>query len=437
MKTNRTKLPLQRHQFQSDVNQRGGFAKLIMVIALAIAFGFIGSYLDYQRNIEGVQENFLVKQSSSVIDAVVVDPETNDRSEVGLTRFPVLEVVGGDTYDFGFTEKGVELEHTFVIRNDGNEPLELRLQGVTCRCLSMGLEKDDVTTILPGDTFDVTLKWRSDKDSERFEQQARIKTNDPHPRRGILKLKVIGKIVSPIRAMPDQLGVDNVVASASSRFSFNLYFFDTEQVKAKDITIKRIRCDDPTLEERLKFDWSVLSEEELRLEDKSGHGYLVVGEIPRGMPMNNYSTVFTVETSDGTETMVRFSMKVKAPVSIRGLVGDKENVRFFEEAKLIDFGLIKANETAELDLILFYRTDEKDLKVELDPVVPEGVLDVKLNSVQANANGAMARLSVKVPQDCPTVQLSGPDKSRMAKITLKSTSKEAPEISLYVSFSKE
>ncbi|GEM_PF-1854828 len=426
-----------QNKLRSAQAERQGFAKLIMVIALAITIGFLGSYLDYQNNISGVQENFLVKQSSSVIDAVVTDSKTNERTEVGLTRFPILEVVGGDTYDFGYTEKGVELEHTFVIRNDGNEPLELRLQGVTCKCLSMGLEKDDVTTVQPGEVFDVKLKWRSDKDSERFEQQARIKTNDPHPRRGVLKLKVTGKIVSPIRAVPDQLGVSNVVASASSRFSFNVYFFDTKQLKGKDISIKEIRCDDPVLQEKLKFDWTVLSEDELRLEDKSAYGYRIVGEIPRGMPMNNYSTVLTVETSEGTNTLVSFSVQVKAPVSIRGLVGDRENVRFFEEAKLIDFGLIRSNQTAELDLIFFYRTDEKDLKFELDPVVPAGLLEVKLNSVQANANGAMVRMSVKVPKECPTVQLSGPDKSKMAKITLQSSSTEAPEISLYVSFSKE
>jgi len=415
----------------------GGFGTFVLVVAVGLGIGGFLGWLEFQRHSAGVTENFLVTQSLKKIESGGVDPNTGRPIVKTLTTFPVLDVVGGEVFNFGVSEPGVVMEHTFEIRNLGTAPLELRLEDTTCKCLTMDLDRKDSKQVAPGESFDLTLQFFSEKPAESFVQQARIMTNDPHPNRNVLKVKIEGRIVSRISVRPEGVSVNNMTSRAAGNFTFNVYAFEMGDVDPKSIDIQEIVCDNPALAEWLSFDWEELGEDDLRDEYQSKHGYKVTGTAAAGMPMGNYAGVLKVKTTDGSEFPVDITMSVKAPVAVQEIGGRQQGVQFFDEAKLIDFGLLQGEATAEIRLMLVYRTERKgDLELSLDPTLPEGVLEAEFEDVRTTAAATLARLRIAVRADCPPIQLNGPKRDNMAKVTVRSNSDEAPEVNFSVKFSK-
>jgi hypothetical protein len=417
-------------------NAVAGLLRLGLVVAGGVAVGTALGWQDYWRSAQGTLENFRVMQA---IDSVERDSwgESPSATASEPKTYPVLEVVGGETHNFGVTKPGVKLEHTFIVRNLGTGPLELRLQDTTCKCVTMELDKDKPTIVLPGEEFPVMLEFRSEKPSDSFVQQARIKTNDPHPSRNILKLKVEGRVVSRINVRPEVVDVPEMMSSVASKFGFNIYTFKLDDVAPDSVTVSSVTCDNPLLAERIEFTWEPLSEDEVKAEYQAYGGYRVTGTIPAGMPMNNYSSNILVTTSDGSEASLGVNLSVKAPVSIREISVQKSGIRFFEESKFVEFGLVPADQSAEIELMAVYRTDKKgDLDVQVAEIFPEDALEAEIVEVRRTASAALVRLRIAVRKDSAPVQLNGPKRNSMGRVIVRTDSEEAQEINFAVSFSK-
>jgi hypothetical protein len=421
-----------------DNEQRSsGFWALGLCLILGLIAGSILGWRNYVSVSTAQPENFLVRQA---IDAradgsLMVDPGEVDTSET--YNYPVAELVNSATHNFGVGRPGVMMEYTFMIRNSGNAPLTLKLQETTCKCLTMTLDKEEATVVQPGEEFPVQLQFRSDKATESFVQQARIKTNDPHPTRNTLKLKVEGRIVSRTTVRPDGLEVSDLQSANSTRFNFNLYTFAIDDIDPATIQIDNIKIDNALLEEKVKFTWEPLSESEVAAEYQAVGGFKVTGVVPEGMPMNTYSANIYVSTTDGSEAYLSISMKVKAPVTIRGLANQFGGVRFFEEAQFLDFGLVQPGRPAEMDLLFNYRTDKKgELDFQVAEVSHPEILDVTVKNVRRSETATVVMLNVAVKQDAPPALLNGPKRDNMASIKLVTDSEEAAEINLSVAVSK-
>lgn len=421
-----------------DNEQRSsGFWALGLCLILGLVAGSILGWRNYVSVSTAQPENFLVRQA---IDAradgsLMVDPGGVDTSET--YNYPVAELVNSATHNFGVGRPGVLMEYTFMIRNSGNAPLTLKLQETTCKCLTMTLDKEEATVVQPGEEFPVQLQFRSDKATESFVQQARIKTNDPHPTRNTLKLKVEGRIVSRTTVRPDGLEVSDLQSANSTRFNFNLYTFAIDDIDPATIQIDKISIDNALLEEKVKFTWEPLSESEVAAEYQAVGGFKVTGVVPEGMPMNTYSANIYVTTTDGSEAYLSISMKVKAPVTIRGLANQFGGVRFFAEAQFLDFGLVQAGRSAEMDLLFNYRTDKKgELDFQVAEVSHPEILDVTVKDIRRSATATVVTLNVAVKPDAPPALLNGPKRDNMAIIKLVTDSAEAAEINLSVAVSK-
>ncbi len=409
-----------------------GFVRIGIAIVAGLGVGIALGWQDYLRTAAGTDEVFQVLQSTGVSGA------GSTVSDAAPETFPVLDVLGGETYDFGVSKPGVTMQHAFIVKNRGTAPLELRLQDTTCKCLTMDLDKETPTTIPPGGEYPISLEFRAEKPSENYVQQARIKTNDPDPNRNILKLKIEGRVVSRINVRPEVLEVPEMTASEESRFGFNVYTFRLDDVDPTAITISEIECDDPFLQERLQFSWEPLSQDEIQAEYHAAGGYRVTGIAPAGMPMNNYLTTVTVKTSDGSEIPLQVGLSVKAPVTVSSVGRAKPGVRFYEESRRIEFGLLQPDESTEIELLLLYKTEKKgELDVTLGEVSPSPAIQAEFVKIDRRANVTMVRLKIMVPADCPPIQLNGPTRDNMAKVTIRSDSPEASEVSFHVSFSKK
>ncbi|MDP1562886.1 MAG: DUF1573 domain-containing protein [Pirellulaceae bacterium] len=414
-----------------------GFWQLGAALGLGLVIGGALGWTGYIKATTTWAEEFSVMQSLDVSrDGTLAKPNENAGNSEPK-KYPVAEVVGIGTYNFGVSQPGVMMEHTFIIRNRGEGPLELTLKETTCKCLTMTLDSKIPTIVQPGEELPVTLQFKSEKAAESFVQMAKIKTNDPHLTRNTLKLQVEGRIVSRTIVRPYGLEVSDLMSSSSSTFNFNLYTFAIDDVDPSTIQIETIRCDNALLNEKLKFTWQPLSEAEILAQYQAKGGFQITGIVPQGMPMNMYAANIFVKTSDGSESSLGISIKVKAPVTIRGLSNEHGNVRFFEEAQYIDFGIVKAGQTAEMDLLFNYRTDKKgELEFNIAEISHPDLLDVEIADTRRTPTATIVRLRVAIRADAPPTLLNGPKRDKMANVKIMTNSVEAPAVNLAISVSK-
>ncbi len=145
---------------------------------------YIFRYSDYATD-----ESPAPKPTLTLFDAPEIAPEG---------PYPAAETES-TVHDFGVAEIGSKGEHTFVVRNTGEAPLELVAnQGdSTCQC-TVGTLGEAV--VQPGESTEVTLSWEIKSRGDYFEHSANIRTNDPE--RTILKFFVRGHIGKTIVVKP-------------------------------------------------------------------------------------------------------------------------------------------------------------------------------------------------------------------------------------------
>lgn len=414
-----------------------GFWPLGIALLAGLAVGIGLGWYCYQSAANSLPDLFSVTQS---LDAGKDGTNGAVKEQVdkgGQPVLPLLEVVGSPTHNFGVTQPGLMNRHTFKVRNRGEAPLELKLIRTTCKCLTMGLDKETPTIVQPGEEFPIELEFRSESVAESFAQQAEIKTNDPHPARNRLILKVEGRVVARTSIRPETgIDVSDLLSATSSQFGFNIYTFAIDEIDPKTIGIESVTCDHPVLSERVKFTWNPLSEAELAAEYQAKGGFHITGTVPAGMPMASYAATITVKTTDGSEATVGINMRVTAPVQINARNAKDSGFRFVEELQYIDFGLVKPGRATEMELLMNYRTDKKG---QMDFKVAENshpdIFEVEVKDIR-RAGSTIVTLRIAVREDAPPISLNGPKRNNMGRIKLVTDSAEAPEINLTVSVSK-
>lgn len=414
-----------------------GFWQLGASLGLGLVVGGLMGWMGYTKATSARPDFFSVMQATDVTRDGTMAVENANIKNGQLPKYPVAEVIGVANHNFGVSQPGVMMEHTFVVLNRGEAPLEMKLQETTCKCLTMTLDKEVPVIVQPGAEYPITLQFKSDKATESFVQKAKIKTNDPHPSRNTLRLQVEGRVVSRTTIRPDTIGVPNLKSASSARFNFNLYTFAIDDSDPTTIQIEKIICDNPVLDEKIKFTWKPLSESDIQAEYQAVGGFQITGVVPEGMPMQNYSGFVIVKTNDGSEANVGISLTVTAPVTIRGINNAFGGVRFFEEAQYIDFGIVKAGQTSEMELLFNYRTDKKgELDFKVAEVSHPDLLEVEIKDIRRSPSAIVVRLRVAIRPDAPPSLLNGPKRNNMATVKIVTDSSEAPEVNLAISVSK-
>lgn len=113
---------------------------------------------------------------------------------------PKLEIVGGDTYNWGTIKPADSpLKCTVVLKNAGTENLIIKEVKPGCGCTSAPISKN---TIVPGDTASLAVKLNISGNASDVTKSIRITSNDAdHPNKNFY-LKA--KIFHPISIGPTQ-----------------------------------------------------------------------------------------------------------------------------------------------------------------------------------------------------------------------------------------
>lgn len=298
-----------------------------------------------------------------------------------LDRVATPRAVAPETsHDFGLIDPQSTSTHAFVIRNEGDDPLALKVAETTCKC-TVGALAD--TLLDPGESTEVTMTWNSGQTADQYEQSAAVVTNDPRRERITFTVQgtVRAEFVAPERVPFGVSDLDDPAETEFLVFSQHWHDFSVVDVEGDldglEWYAEPVENDIPQLRDR---------------EARSAWQIRLLG-LPNRYGDYEGRLSLTVKPGNGGDEIVRtleYGGKVRAPIGFYGPAIHKNDG--------LDIGTVVAGKEHQFHLLVRARGAESR-KIE--------VLDVKPSELTATlaplqAPGAY-RLTVSVAADCPLV----------------------------------
>jgi hypothetical protein len=339
---------------------------------------------------------------------------------------PKAAIVDGTDFDFGVGQRQTTMNHTFVIRNDGDEPLKLQKGATTCKCTLSDLKTGDVP---PGGTAEVRLEWKLITMGEQFRQTAEIHTNDL--RRPTLSLTVHGTVTDLVRLEPRDLVLSNVTANDGVRATVHLYGF-----KIKELQVLSHAFTNQNTAPYYSLDWKPIAADELREKQGATIGLTGTLTVKPGLPLGPINQTIQLKTNvtEVDKLELEISGSVVSDISI---VGPNQ---FSEKHSLLMLGVVERALGAKATLrILVKGPHRQDVKLTVHEVDPADVLNASLGEAQEINAGAirMYPLEIEVRPGSRLINRMGSEQAKYGKIVLESTHPTVKQIPINVKFAVE
>lgn len=115
--------------------------------------------------------------------------------------------VDNGTYDSGSIPQGKKMEHTFIITNDGDEPLTINGISPSCGCTAV---TTSAFTILPGQQGQIKTTFDTANFFGNYHKTVTVTTNDPKSPSSVLNIE--GTIVQEMEIIPESINLGQVKA---------------------------------------------------------------------------------------------------------------------------------------------------------------------------------------------------------------------------------
>lgn len=219
---------------------------------------------------------------------------------------PKVEIIGGETYDFGTTEVGQKFDHVFEIKNVGTADLTLEKRPPSCStCTSFEIDK---TVLKPNEIAKATVKWHIQAENPEFRQYAPFKSNDPD--KPDVKMYVVGKVVKKIVMEPNPWNIGEVAEGQPKEFVATVTSATTDKLE-----VESIKTDNP----KLTVTSAPMTAEKLA-ELKIKSGYYLKAVLDPEIPAGEFTDQVTVKlrTPDPLELTARAMARRSGPLQIFG-----------------------------------------------------------------------------------------------------------------------
>lgn len=361
----------------------------------------------------------------------VLDAHTND------PLMPPLAPAGGPQprvaveqaeFDFGVLEREAESRHSFVFRNEGEYPLELRQGTTSCKCT---LSKLAEAPIPPGGSAEVTLEWKANTGGETFRQTAEILTNDPQRPRVVLTIR--GRIQETISVAPEALVFGNLLVHEEGRAEALVL-----SAKYPEFELRGQRLTGPAHSDRLAIAWEPLTADELSTRQAVA-GYRLRATLEPGLPVGEFKQEVVLETNlaERPEIKVPIAAMISGDISVIG-PGWKE---LPGNRGILHLGTVTRGTEVERTLRLLVRGPARsEVRFEVAEVRPPA-LAVTLGEPSAVPDTAVMQtlLTIRVPADCPPVRLWGTRgddgqlvDGSLGEVRLKTNHAQVGELTIYL-----
>jgi hypothetical protein len=333
---------------------------------------------------------------------------------------PKIEVDNA-TFDFGTMEVNTKTEHTFVIKNVGEAPLNFVNGGSTCQCTISDLSQDEVGVLKPGETKNVTLTIAPFAETDTFEKYAIIRSNDPKSEE--TRLIVKGIVTAKYGVFPKEVwNVGNIVEGKGASFSGVIF----SQVYDK-FELEKLESNNP----QMTVTKEPLQEADLT-ELKAKAGYQVNVQIEPNIVVGEFKArvIYKLDV-DESEHVIDVTAYRAGQLKMRG-------EGWYALEKLVEFGTFKASAGKEITLTTFvdktptFTGPFEMTKVESDP----SYIDFKIEPFEAGGseNVLAYKVTFKIPPESTTDVRSS---YNPAFLTVKTNHPEMPEIRFKIRFSAQ
>lgn len=396
--------------------------KTTTVIAIALSAAVIG--VSSGIGLDSVRSASEVNEFKSRKDAKYVAPV---EAESPTSARPKVVIANGEEHNFGSMSKGESRSHTFLVKNEGDYPLEIQLKETTCQCTMANLESAKVE---PGQTHEVTLTWSPKDYSPEFGQRATISTNDPD--RPSVELTVVGKVTFDVLPSPRSLIMSNVLVDQGFTETVYVYGF-----KTANLEVTSAEFANPANRGNFDVKLELLAEgsEELAKEKGAISGVAVRITGKPGMPIGPIRETLLLKTNQkGFE-----DFEVPVEGFVRGAVTLQTNRQypFDAERNRLKLGTINVDSSKSAEIQVQIRGEKSsEVEVTIDPneIKPNDILSAEVVRKQTLGDLTIFTVRVTVTGKGETHSYLGNKLEENASIVLRTTHPSAQKIDLYVQF---
>jgi hypothetical protein len=347
-------------------------ATLIALVALAvgIAAGIGVTTQEFGREVIPVD-----------ITPVGSGPGTRPAAKIG----PKVTIVNGERHDFGSMDRNAHGKHAYIVRNDGDAPLELETGQVSCGvCIKVFAVANPI--VQPGERTEVKIEWDVKTSDAEFEQSGPLKTNDKN--RPSVHLSIKGHVIDTVRADRSDVHFSDLSPNESASASVNIYAF-----RDADLEIEQHSFSSAKAQDFVSVSFSPLADADLAREPKAKGGKKMNIEIKPGLPHGDFEGTISVTTNQGSEPL---SVKVIGNVASDILLMGPNVVR---EKLLVSLGAFSQKEGKKHTIFLIVKGPHRDeTKVEIASVEPTTEFSAKLGEpVRDTAKTIRYPIVIEIP----------------------------------------
>ena len=335
---------------------------------------------------------------------------------------PQPKIVAPETlHDFGEMAAGVEQKHSFLIRNEGDAPLQIREVSISCQCTKGTAEK---TLLAPGESGMIDISWQPTKKDPGFQQTIKLVTNDPrYPDLHEFKLNIKGKVEAMVTVEPETEWKVGAIAEDQPTVVHGII----HSMALDSIKILDIKTEHPLL----KAVATPLDKDELlRLHAKSGYDIKVT--LEPGIQVGTFREKVVVKTdiAGGSDVPWFLSGERYGPFRIV----PKPGADWSHKHMTLNLGRFPAEKGNKAEVMMMVsgleQSDEMSF-VDIKSDVP--YLTLKLTPHEANATAKEKKyiLRFEVPPGSPQEARTG---AARAKIKVKTNHPKAEQLEFRVDF---
>ncbi len=348
-----------------------GLLAIVAFAALAVLLTTTVTYHPF-----GVPEGLREKYHNKVAE---LERHSKLASQANEITRPAV-VMNEKTFDFGMVDPHATISHSFIVRNQGELPLQLSVRETSCKCTVGELQNN---LVVPGDQTTITMTWNTGYQADEYEQTALVATNDPL--NSEIELKVKGVVRAECIA-PENIGLKTADPGKPAESDFVVYsqLWDDFEVAAIETQLKG-------------FQWTAepVAPDDISLLDTEAMSAWRVRVSSSGNPRGRFSgkMKLTINPFDGSQPVTREVTaygKVRAPISF--ISPD------IHRTTGLDIGTLIAGKEYLFHLVVRSRS-EPQRDIEVLGVKPDE-LDA---SIQPLGQPGSYKLTLRVPKDCPMV----------------------------------
>ena len=302
-------------------------------------------------------------------------------------------VIDSLEYDFGSMDPAEECSHSFVIRNEGQAPLQLVKGGTSCKCTVNDMPDRPV---LPGKSVTVRISSKIHQKEGFFSHSASIFSNDPKKRE--FSLTISGVIRTSLGCWPARVLVsDPASGKQAPKVLVYSQLWDGFKISRVESSIKNLK-------------WRIADGDRDALRGiKALSGYSLSLDLPP-LPKGKITEWLQVTVQPPDKSAPRVLTVDLFAKDIQRITVEGPNLEFGDTVRI---GPLRRGEGGQARLIMKVADEHRHLRIkniETDP--PYLHVTVAPLSIDKLDVGLYVIL-VEVPKDAPPGSYMGPDYAKM------------------------